>query len=70
MRGTLRVSRSAEDRLLRYLSTCTFVALLGYLVGALGPSTAVSFAPMWILLGLALALVTRHRTQLRAAAAQ
>ena len=70
MRGTLRGSRSAEDRLLRYLSTCTFVALLGYLVGALGPSTAVSFAPMWILLGLALALVTRHRTQLRAAAAQ
>ncbi len=42
----------------RWLGASTLVALIGYIVGAFGPSTAVSFAPMWVLFGLGLAVVT------------
>lgn len=55
----LRVARRAHDTLYRYLAVGTFLALVGYVLGCLGPSTAISFAPMWILFGLALAIVIR-----------
>ena len=54
-----RVSRRAGDPLMRYVATATLVALIGYSVGSLGPSTAVGFAPMWVLFGVALAVVAR-----------
>lgn len=54
-----RIARGVHETLVRYLATGTAVALLGFLIGALGPSTAVSFAPMWVLFGLALALIVR-----------
>ena len=57
-----RIARGAHETLVRYLATGTAVALLGFLIGALGPSTAVSFAPMWVLFGLALALIVRANT--------
>lgn len=40
----------------RWLGASTLVALIGYVLGAFGPSTAVSFAPMWTLFGLGLAI--------------
>ena len=47
------------DPLVRYLASGTVLALLGFTVGALGPSSSVSFAPMWIIYGLGLALISR-----------
>ncbi len=49
------------DPLVRYLASGTVLALLGFTVGALGPSSSVSFAPMWIIYGLGLALISRSR---------
>jgi len=54
-----RVSRRAHDRFLCALAAAVTVSLLGYVVGSLGPSTVVSFAPMWILFGLGLAVARR-----------
>jgi len=37
------------------------LALLGWTLGAVGPSSSVSFAPVWILYGLGLAVISRSR---------
>ena len=37
------------------------LALLGWTIGAVGPSSSVSFAPVWILYGLGLAVISRSR---------
>jgi len=55
------VARHDPDRLTRYLASASWLALLGFTIGAVGPSSAVSFAPMWILYGLGLAVVSRSR---------
>jgi hypothetical protein len=55
------LARSDPDPLVRYLASGTVLALLGFTIGALGPSSSVSFAPMWILYGLGLAVVSRAR---------
>jgi hypothetical protein len=39
----------------RYAGTAGTLALTGWIVGSLGPSTAIHFAPMWITFGLAMA---------------
>jgi hypothetical protein len=41
----------------RYLASGAFAALVGFTVGALGPSSSLSFAPMWTLFGLGLAVL-------------
>ncbi len=56
------VAKNAPDPFLRYLASGTVLALIGYTIGALGPSSALSFAPMWILYGLGLAVVCRARS--------
>ena len=55
------IARHHPDGFLRYLASGTVLALLGFTVGAVGPSSSVSFAPMWILYGLGLAIVSRAR---------
>jgi O-antigen ligase len=55
------IARRDPDRLTRYLASGTVLALLGWTVGAVGPSSSVSFAPLWILYGLGLAVVSRSR---------
>jgi len=55
------IARHDPDRLTRYLACGTWLALLGWTVGSVGPSSSVSFAPMWIMYGLALAVVSRSR---------
>ncbi|HJW75835.1 MAG TPA: O-antigen ligase family protein [Thermoleophilia bacterium] len=54
-----RIGRDSEDPLLRYLGTATAIAVAGYAIGSLGPSSAFSFSPMWVLFGLGLAVVLR-----------
>jgi len=61
------IARRDPDPLTRYLASGTVLALLGWTVGAVGPSSSVNFAPMWILFGLGLAVISRSR--LAAAAA-
>jgi teichuronic acid biosynthesis protein TuaE len=57
----VRVARSNTDRFLATLAAATGISLIGYVIGSLGPSTVVGFAPMWILFGLALAAARRAR---------
>jgi teichuronic acid biosynthesis protein TuaE len=59
------VARHDPDRLTRYLACGTWLALLGWTIGSVGPSSSVSFAPMWILYGLGLAVVSRSRLAAR-----
>ena len=53
----LRRARTDGDPFVRYLAGGAFAALVGFTVGALGPSSSLSFAPMWTLFGLGLALL-------------
>jgi len=59
------VARHDPDPLTRYLACGTWLALLGWTIGSVGPSSSVSFAPMWIMYGLALAVVSRSRLAAR-----
>jgi hypothetical protein len=57
------VARSDPDPFLRYLASGIVLALIGFVIGALGPSSSMSFAPMWVLYGLGIAVVVRARLQ-------
>jgi len=55
------IARNDPDDLTRYLASATVLALIGWTIGAVGPSSSVGFAPIWILFGLALAVISRSR---------
>lgn len=57
----VRVARYARDALLRYLGAALAIALVGFSVAIVGPSTAINFAPMAILFGLGVAVLIRAR---------
>jgi teichuronic acid biosynthesis protein TuaE len=59
------IARHDPDPFNRYLASGTWLALLGWTIGSVGPSSSVSFAPMWILYGLALAVASRARLAAR-----
>lgn len=48
----LRIARRAPDPLVRYLALAGAASLAGFVMGSLGPSTVIHFAPMWIMFGL------------------
>lgn len=56
-----QVTVKAENELLAYAGISLLAALVGYSVGALGPSSAIHFTPMWIHFGLALAVINLFR---------
>jgi teichuronic acid biosynthesis protein TuaE len=58
-----RVMRFAQDPLLHYLGAAALVALLGFAIAIVDPSTAIEFPPLAILLGLALAVLIRARRE-------
>jgi O-antigen ligase len=53
----LRRALRDGDTLVRYLASGAFAALVGFTVGALGPSSSLSFTPMWTLYGLGRAVL-------------
>jgi len=53
----LRRAQTHGDPFVRYLASGTFAALVGFTVGALGPSSSLGFTPMWTLFGLGLAVL-------------
>lgn len=59
--GNLRVARRTPDPWLRYMGLAGGLALLGFIAGSLGPSTAIHFAPMWITFGLCLTTIVLAR---------
>ena len=62
LRGQARAARRSDDPLVRYMSLAGALSLIGWIVGSLGPSTAIHFAPMWIMFGLGMgALVLARR---------
>ena len=61
------VATRTSNVLMALAATALFTALLGYLLGALSPSSAIHFAPMWIHFGLSLAVINLDR-KCRAAA--
>lgn len=64
LRGQLRAARRSDDPLVQWLGLAGGLALVGFVVGALGPSSAIHFAPMWITLGLGmLTLVLARASQ-------
>ena len=50
--GQIAAARWSSDRFIRYLALAGALALIGFLAGSLGPSTAIHFAPMWIVFAL------------------
>jgi teichuronic acid biosynthesis protein TuaE len=59
----VRVARYARDPLLRYLGLSTAIALAGFFVAIVGPSTPIKFPPMAILFGLAIAILICARRE-------
>lgn len=59
MAALFGIARRDTDRLLRYLAASVMLALVGFLLGALGPSSSISFAPLWVLWGVGMAVVSR-----------
>jgi predicted membrane-bound mannosyltransferase len=62
LRGQARAARRSPDPLVRYLALAGALSLVGWITGSLGPSTAIHFAPMWLMFGLGMgALVLARR---------
>jgi O-antigen ligase len=62
LRGQARAARRSADPLVRYMALAGALSLIGWITGSLGPSTAIHFAPMWIMFGLGMgALVLAKR---------
>ena len=54
-------ARRTRDPFVRYMALSGALALIGWTVGSVGPSTAIHFAPMWIVFGLGMAALVLDR---------
>jgi len=63
LRGQLQAARRARDGLVRYMGLAGGLALIGFVAGSLGPSTAIHFAPMWITFGLCMIAMVLARQE-------
>ena len=59
--GQARAARRSDDPLVRYMSLAGALSLIGWITGSLGPSTAIHFAPMWIMFGLGMGALVLAR---------
>ena len=70
LRRQTRAARRTTDPLVRYMCLAGTLSLVGWVIGSIGPSTAIHFAPMWIVFGLgmgSLVLATREAQATRGA---
>jgi len=56
-----QIAVKAKGGILAYASTSLFAALIGYVLGALSPSSVIHFTPMWIHFGLSLAVIDLYK---------
>jgi teichuronic acid biosynthesis protein TuaE len=59
--GLFRVAVRTKQALIALAATALLAALAGYTFGALSPSSAIHFTPMWIHFGLSMAVINLHR---------
>lgn len=63
LRGQARAARRTRDPFVRYMSLAGTLALVGWIIGSVGPSTAIHYAPMWIVFGLGMGAVVLARRE-------
>lgn len=61
LRGQFRAARRSGDPFIRWLGLSGGLALVGFVVGSLGPSSVIAFAPMWITFGLGMLTIVMER---------
>ncbi len=61
LRRQARASRRTADPLVRYMTLAGALALVGWIIGSVGPSTAIHFTPMWIVFGLGMGALVLDR---------
>jgi O-antigen ligase len=66
VRGGMRAWSRGTGRATRWLGLASALALIGFIAGALGPSSAIHYGPMWITLGAAMAAMTLLDREVRA----
>ena len=69
LRGQSRAARGSPDPFVRYMALAGMLAMIGFVAGSLGPSTAIHFAPMWITFGLGMGAIVLARKVARETAA-
>jgi O-antigen ligase len=67
LRGQTRAARGSPDPFVRYMALAGSLAMIGFIAGSLGPSTAIHFAPMWITFGLGMGTIVLARRARREA---
>ncbi|HVG99836.1 MAG TPA: O-antigen ligase family protein [Miltoncostaeaceae bacterium] len=68
LRRQVRTARRSRDPFVRYLALSGALALIGWILGSIGPSTAIHFAPMWIVFGLSMGALVLWQRERDAAA--
>jgi len=68
LRRQVRAARRSRDPFVRYLALSGALALIGWILGSIGPSTAIHFAPMWIVFGLSMGALVLWQRERDAAA--
>lgn len=63
IRRQAQAARHSSDPLVRYMALSGAIALIGWIVGSIGPSTAIHFAPMWIVFGLSMGALVLARQE-------
>ena len=66
LRRQARAARRSADPLVRYLCLAGALSLVGWIIGSIGPSTAIHFAPMWIVFGLGMGALVLARREAQA----
>ncbi|MGD9696728.1 MAG: O-antigen ligase family protein [Thermoleophilia bacterium] len=67
VRRQLREARRADDPFVRYMCLAGGLSLCGWVIGSVGPSTSIHFAPMWIVFGLGMGSLVLAREARRSA---
>jgi O-antigen ligase len=70
LRRQAHAARRTRDPLVRYMALAGTLSLVGWILGSIGPSTAIHFAPMWVVFGLSMGALVLARRQDQAAAGE